>query len=215
MGAGEFAGAFTLPDRHTEHLSDFLSRHTSTFTNERITLGEIAEVLGERSIGALLLLLALPMALPLPTPGLSIIFGLPMVVVAAQLALRRRHAWLPDILARRDLGRADFLKLIERLLPALRRLERVVRPRAAWFIGDWVKVPVGLTCLVLAIIITLPIPMGHVVPGAAISALALGLLERDGVAVALGLLVAILGLVLVTIASAGLASSLYHWLWQA
>jgi hypothetical protein len=69
--------------------------------------------------------------------------------------------------------------------------------------------------LVLAIIITLPIPMGHIVPGAAISVLALGLLEQDGVAVALGLLVAILGLVLVTIASAGLADGLYHWLWQA
>jgi hypothetical protein len=215
MGAGDSAGAHALPDRPAEHLSNFLSRRASGLANERITLGEIAEMLGERSIGALLLLLALPMTLPVPTPGLSIIFGLPMIVVAAQLALRRRHVWLPGTLARRALGRADFLRLIEHLRPALRRLERVVRPRAAWFAGDWAKIPVGLTCLALAIIITLPIPMGHVVPGTAISVLALGLVEQDGVAVALRLLVAILGLVLVTIASAGLTDGLYHWLWQA
>jgi hypothetical protein len=124
-GAGASVAALALPDRPTEHLSDFLSRRASGLANERITLGEIAEMLGERSIGALLLLLALPMTLPVPAPGLSIIFGLPMILVAAQLALRRRHVWLPGALARRDLGRVDFLRLIQQLLPGLRRLERV------------------------------------------------------------------------------------------
>jgi hypothetical protein len=61
-------------------------------------------------------------------------------------------------------------------------------------------------CLVLAIIITLPVPLGHVVPGTAISVLALGLIERDGVAIALGMLTAVLGLLIVIFAFRARAS---------
>jgi hypothetical protein len=51
---------------------------------------------------------------------------------------------------------------------------------------------------------TLPIPLGHMVPGAAISFLALGLIERDGLAVGVGLITATLGLAIVALASTGL-----------
>jgi hypothetical protein len=47
-------------------------------------------------------------------------------------------------------------------------LERLVRPRAFWLVNDWAKVPIGLICLVLAMIITLPIPLGHIAPDSAI-----------------------------------------------
>ncbi len=69
----------------------------------------------------------------------------------------------------------------------------------------------GSYCLVLAIIITLPVPLGHVVPGTAISVLALGLIERDGVAIALGIVTAALGLAIVVIASAGLLNAARLW----
>lgn len=68
--------------------------------------------------------------------------------------------------------------------------------------------PVGAICLVLAVIITLPVPFGNIVPGAAISVLALGLIERDGLAIGFGLLIAVLGLSLVAFASANLVAVL-------
>ena len=80
-----------------------------------------------------------------------------------------------------------------------------------WLAGDWVLIPVGAICLVLAIIITLPIPLGHMVPGAAISLLALGLIERDGLVVAFGMIVAALGLAIVAVASAGIVATLRAW----
>jgi hypothetical protein len=46
-----------------------------------------------------------------------------------------------------------------------------------------------------------------VVPGTAISVLALGLIERDGVAIALGILTAAFGLAVVIIASAGILNA--------
>ena len=166
----------------------------------------IVQFMRQRSISALLLFLALPMALPIPAPGLSVLFGIPLIVVSAQLLLGRRRAWLPGSLARRSIGRSDFVAFVARALPTLRRLETSIRPRFGWMTGDWTMVPVGAICLLLAIIITLPVPLGHMLPGAAISLLALGLMERDGLVISLGLLAAGVALVVVVIASHGVAT---------
>ena len=174
-------------------------------------LAAIIQFMGQRSIGALLLVLALPMALPIPTPGISVAFGVPLILISAQLLLGRRCAWLPARLARRSIARTDLISFVERALPALHALERIVRPRIGWLAGDWAMMPVGAICLVLAVVITLPIPFGHMVPGAAISVLALGLIERDGLAIGFGLLIAVLGLVIVTFASTSLIAALQAW----
>lgn len=195
-----------------EHLSSALEAFARTISTERVDLGTISQVMGRRSIGALLLVLALPMALPIPTPGISVVFGVPLIFVSAQLLLRRRSAWLPERLARRSIARSDFIALVARWIPALRALERIIRPRLGWMTGNWAMIPVGAICLVLAVIITLPVPLGHVVPGAAISLLALGLIERDGVAIGIGLVAALLALAIVTLAATGLMIAAQAWL---
>jgi hypothetical protein len=113
---------------------------------------------------------------------------------------------------RRPIGRAKFVGFVECATPTLRYLERVIRPRIIWMAGDWAMVPVGAVCLLLAVIIALPVPLGHVVPGAAISVLAMGVIERDGLAIAAGLVVALIGLIIVVFASAGLVAVLRTWL---
>ena len=79
--------------------------------------------------------------------------------------------------------RADYAALVARLQPAIERFERLVRPRAFWLASEWAKVPIGLICLVLVMIITLPIPLGNGAPDSAICLLALGMMERDGVVI--------------------------------
>jgi hypothetical protein len=120
-----------------EHLSDVIARCVGDGLDERITVGAIAGRLGDRSIGALLLLLSLPMALPVPAPGLSTAFGVPLIIVSGQLAIRRRQAWLPAALARRSVSRAALVALIAQAVPRLRRLERLVRPRMEWMATEW------------------------------------------------------------------------------
>jgi hypothetical protein len=181
--------------------SDALRSFASNISADRVDLATIAECMGRRSIGALLLILALPMVLPIPAPGISVLFGVPLILVSGQLLIGRRRAWLPTRLARQSISRSEFLALVERAVPALRRFERVVRPRVAWLAGDWAMSPVGAVCLVLAVIITLPVPLGHMLPGAAICVLALGLLERDGLIIGLGLAIAVIALIVVGIAS--------------
>src|SRR5215471_12116239 len=51
----------------------------------------------------------------------------------------------------------DGGRLRRLMLPTLHRLELIVRPRADWLVGPWARMPVGIICLLLAIIITLPV----------------------------------------------------------
>ena len=87
-----------MPDlaRHDARgLSELLAEHARTVSSERVSLAEIADFLGTRSIGAWLLILALPMVLPVPAPGISVLFGMPLMMISAQLALGGRQVWLP------------------------------------------------------------------------------------------------------------------------
>lgn len=192
-------------------LSELLAEHAATIKSDRVSLGDIADLLGTRSIGVWLLILALPMVLPVPAPGISVLFGVPLMIISVQLMLGYRRACLPAILARRSIARVDYMIIIGRVLPTIRRLERVVRPRLSWLARDWTRIPVGLICFVLATIITLPIPLGHVAPGSAICLFALGLMQHDGLVVGLGLVTAALALILVTIASAGVINVVHQW----
>ena len=193
-------------------LSQLLAAHAARITANRVKLRDIDNHLGRKSICVWLLVLALPMAFPLQVPGVSVLFGIPLMVVSAQLLLGYQRAGLPPLIANRSLTRAHYAAMVTRMGPAIRRLERLVRPRAAWLANGWTRIPVGLVSLVLAAIITLPVPLGHVVPGTAICLLALGLMERDGVVVGFGLVMSATALVLVWLASAGLIDLTRDWL---
>jgi len=69
----------------------------------------------------------------------------------------------------------------------------------------------SLICFVLASIITLLIPLGHVASGSAICLFALGLMQHDGLVVGLGLIAAALALMPLTIASAGVINVVHQW----
>jgi len=60
-------------------------------------------------------------------------------------------------------------------------------------------------------IITLPVPLGHVALGTAICLLALGLMEHDRVVIGVELVAAALALVIVTVASAVAVNAVHHW----
>ena len=69
---------------------------------------------------------------------------------------------------------------MRRVVPWLTRAEKLLRPRAALLARPPMEYGVGLICLLLACVLVLPIPLGNTLPALAISLLALGVLERDG-----------------------------------
>jgi hypothetical protein len=72
-----------LEQHDARGLSELLVEHARSVTSERVSLAGIADFLGTRSIGAWLLILALPMVLPVPAPGISVLFGIPLMMISA------------------------------------------------------------------------------------------------------------------------------------
>ncbi|MDT8266424.1 exopolysaccharide biosynthesis protein, partial [Roseomonas sp. DSM 102946] len=76
-------------------ISRIIAEVAAACPGERITLGEMAEAFGDRAFGLLILLLCLPALLP----GMASVFGLPMLLLGAQMGLGRQMPALPGFLA--------------------------------------------------------------------------------------------------------------------
>lgn len=191
------------PHAQVSDLLEALTRHEG----DTLTVRDILEQFGERAFGALMLVFAAPLVLPMP-PGLSAILGAPLVFITAQLAVGRSRLWLPRVLADRRFRTADFAGLVQRILPHLRKLEAHLRPRLTFLLGFLAERAVGLVALILAIIVFLPVPFGNMLPALAIAVLGLGLVERDGLATLLGWLVAVASLLVLVFLAKAFAAAL-------
>jgi hypothetical protein len=168
--------------------SDVLSALAAAHPGPRVSLGEVVAALGERGFGILILMLALPNAAPGPAmPGLSAALAVPLCLLAAQLAGGREEPLLPGWLLRRSMPLARFRRLVGYAAPSIARAERWLKPRPGVPEKRWR----GLALLALAPVLAVPLPFANLPPAAALTVIALGLIEKDGAAVRLGLLLAI------------------------
>jgi hypothetical protein len=173
-----------VSDPHRERLSDILKRLAQT-NNPDMTLDDVVRALGERGFGALILLLAAPNLIPLP-PGSSFIFGVPLVFITAQLMVKQDKVWLPRKLMQAKVGGGRLPYLLERLVPYVVKVEKLLKPRGTLLTSPLGERLAGLAGLFCAVILLLPIPGANVAPAFALCCFALGLIEQDGIAMAGG-----------------------------
>lgn len=145
-----------------------------------VSLADVSAAVGERSFGALLVLLALPNMFAAVVPGLSILLGLPLILLSVQLLFAADRPWLPRRLARLEISRTDLRRVVEKILPHLQRLERALQPRLLVLTAPWAERLIGVACLALSILVFLPIPFANLLPAIGIVLFGLGILERDG-----------------------------------
>ncbi|MCC7046913.1 MAG: exopolysaccharide biosynthesis protein [Alphaproteobacteria bacterium] len=173
---------------------DQLAERDDALASPRITAGEVVDALRERGFGLLFVLLAIPNAVPGPAmPGLSTLTGLPLAFVALELALGRDEPDLPGCIRRRSMSRAGFRRLVARLRPTLLRLEAIVRPRYPRLTTPRAERLLGAFGVFAALVLAVPLPTANLVMGWGVAALGLGLMERDGGAIALGIAICLLG----------------------
>ena len=168
-------------------LREFAASHTEP----RISLGALRDALGDRGFGVLLFIFALPNLVPVNIPLLSAVLGLPLVLLAAQLSYGRHKPWFPDWLTDQTFSRQGFAAIVTRALPALERAERLLQPRLTILLSWTGERLIGIAILVLALILTLPIPFANWLPAFAIAIIGLAIVEKDGVAVLAGLAVGV------------------------
>lgn len=178
-----------------DRLSAILLAIAQAQDKERISIGDLLEALRRRALGALMFVFAVPTALPMP-PGVSAIVGAPLLFLSAQLMLGMRP-WLPRFISDRSLSRVDFEKVVTIVAPWLAKAEGIMRPRLQVLARRPVLYFVGLVALLMSIVLFLPIPLGNMLPSIAICIMALGVLERDGVWILIGIATAIVSVIVI------------------
>lgn len=152
------------------------------------------DVLLERLGGHGMLMLTIPLTvvflIPVSIPGVSTVFGAVILLIGiARLA--RRPLWLPAALQRRELPSDRLRPALQRGLGWLARIEKISRPER-WqplLAGGAVRVVNDLAFILGAVLLMAPfgfIPFSNTLPGIALLLFAVGLIQRDGVAIALG-----------------------------
>ena len=155
-----------------------------------MTLGEIEQILQGRGFGMLLLLLALPFTFPIAIPGLSVPFGLVIMLIGVRLAAGQKP-WLPAFILRREIKYTVLEKIVGLGLKLSVRLEKVVKPRMH-FLQRWPGMLnlIGLGIASGGLLLSLPlpplIPFSNTIPAFAVLFLTAGMIERDGLLVLLG-----------------------------
>lgn len=178
--------------------SDVLENLLKAAPPDLVTLDWIVARLSDRSFGLVILLIAV-VAL---VPGASPLAGILLAIIAFQMILGRAGPVLPRFVARRRLSTARLARLIRRIVPALRRIERLVRPR--WHTPfEATKRAIGVVTLLLSATLFAPIPFSQLIPGAVTVLLAFAFLEEDGILLAIALAAAILSLLITAAAAWG------------
>lgn len=158
---------------------------------DRVSFGELLHHLGQSGFGLALIALALPAMIPIPGP-FGMATGSCLVLIAFQMLLGWQRLALPRFLAERHLASDGVRAVILRALPWVKRFEAVVR-QGRWrsLTGRSSHVLVGIPVLLLAVVLALPIPFGNVGPVVSLLVIGLSLVSRDGLALMVGLVLAL------------------------
>jgi len=181
-----------------ETIAEVLRHLTDPSHGDRVTLDDAIETLGDRAYGLLMLMLALPMAVPLSAiPGVSTVFGVPLILISLQLMLGRPQPWFPQKIGQKSFARADLSRMIEKALPWLERCERIVRPRWPILTSMVAERLIGAVAAFMAMIMALPIVFGNQPPALTIAIFALALIAKDGLVVIVGLVASVVSTLIV------------------
>jgi hypothetical protein len=183
------------PRAHGQTLSQILSAIAADPARDAIAINDLITLLGGRGRAGLILLFALPNVQPAP-PGMSGVLGLPLLYLSSQMMLGR-VPWLPRFIAHRSVPRDRFALLVDTAAPWLARAEQLLQPRWSWLVNHRAEYTIGAFCLMLAAVLALPIPLGNMLPALAISLIALGVMERDGLWVMIGTVTGLVSLFIV------------------
>ncbi|MET1027549.1 MAG: exopolysaccharide biosynthesis protein [Dongiaceae bacterium] len=158
-----------------------------------ITIDDISRRLGDRAFGILLLIFSLPNCLPLPgIPGLSLVTSLPVIFFAAQLTWGLQAPYVPRWLLNKSLKKGQLAKITAMSERYLRWIERGLKPRLIGVVSGMPERVLGLVALILALLLSLPVPLGNMLPGIALAVLSLAIVERDGALALIGHVLSVL-----------------------
>jgi hypothetical protein len=188
-----------VADNDDPPLTDVLETLADAGGDERVTIGEILDAFGDRSLAAILLVPALLAASPISgIPGVPTITGIIFALIVVQMLMGRDSVWVPQAIANRGVSRGKMDKAVNFLRKPVGWVDKVMKPRLTWL----AKKPWNYVALltVLAIALLAPgmefLPFVISIAAAAVGLFAAGILVRDGLVILLGYIVVAIAIVI-------------------
>jgi hypothetical protein len=199
-------------------LSADLEALRARLTDASLSIGDLESSLKGRGFAMLLMLLALPFCL-LPIPGLSMPFGVAVFLIGGRLTLGQQP-WLPEFIRKIRFPAERLQKLLSGAIRLARAIEKLARPRMR-FLQTWPGmtnlIGFGITMAGLLLLLPLPIPFSNTLPAWSVVLLTAGMIERDGLLVLVGHLLAVASWALVALlwvfGAAGIEKLWAMWGW--
>lgn len=199
----------TQPPTPIESLSSILDETLQG--DPEVTVGELADRVARRGFGVFMIVLALPTMIPILPPGSAATIGLLYVILSVQMLIGWERPWLPPGVRHYRLSPSLLESLHRRGIPFLRRVERFSRPRPILLDERIIARIVAVAVFLLGVVLFSPLPFFNTIPALTVLVLGVGLLNRDGVFILAGMLMAAVVLSVVAF-SAGTLYALAHWL---
>lgn len=151
--------------------------------SEKVSLKDILEAVGTRAYGPLLLVPGLLALAPTGAiPGMSIITGTIILVVATQLLIGRDKPWLPKRTLDFSFSKETLIDALDRGKPYAKRIDSVLKPSLLQFTRFPATRIIALAAMAIAATMypLALVPFAVAIPSTAIVLFALGLTAHDG-----------------------------------
>ena len=179
---------------------------------EKPTVGAMVDSLGRSGHGLVLLMLALPSFVPVPGLPTGLVFGVALMLVAVQMIRGQETVALPEWIRKQALPRGAMLATVRKLDTWMQKVERLLRPRMNALTEGAAITIVGLLVLIMGITLLLPVPFGNQGPAFAVMVFAFGIMEKDGLAIIAGTVLAAIGFAW-NIALVIFGVAITEWIW--
>ncbi len=154
-----------------------------------VSISDLLDSLSSRSHGPMLLFPAIIAISPVGMiPGMSLVTGTLVILIAVQMMLFASRPWIPQRLANFEFSREKLKSGVQKTQPWVKWFEKIIHARFEYLAVGIMIYPVAFVSILLALSFypLAFVPFGVFLPGLAIALLALGLTARDGLLILLG-----------------------------
>ncbi len=168
--------------------SSLLEKVVADSNSGKVTFAYFLHQFERRSFAGIFFILAVLCLLP----GVSVIAGFVMILPSVQLLLGWNVPAFPHFIDNKTIAVKRLRSWSSWLIPKIEWLEQYVKPRYLFLSSRSAQYLIGFVALVMAVIVAVPFPLSNFLPAFAMLFISIGMLERDGLMIGVGLLISLL-----------------------
>ncbi len=179
------------------------------------TIGALEQVFERKTFAVAIMLLMFVPAIPAPTGGVTHVFEVITIIIAAQMVIGRNALWIPKRWRNRELGALTTGKALPFVIRRIRWFEKFSRPRMSYLFNSTTflrLLGVIVIAFTLGAFVAPPFSGLDTLPALGVVIIALAIILEDVVVLGIGMFIGVGGIVLIITIGRALAHYLRNLL---